>query len=377
MFHVKHWLEQDLARRLDALAAEDLLRSPPIAPFDGVLSYASNDYLGLADEPVPPPPGAEAVAVTGAGAGAARLVTGERAVFAALEERLAGLVGRPSALLFSSGYAANVGALSALVSRGDFVVSDALNHASLIDGLRLARAEVFVAPHVDLEAVDRALAEAPRDRRRWVVTESYFSMDADGPDLRRLEAIARRHDAALYVDEAHAVGLFGAGRGLCHEAGVTPDVVMGALGKCFGAAGAFVTGSPALRLYLWNRARSFVFSTGTSPLLAQAALANVERSVAEPWRREKVLALAETFRRALRAHGVTALGRGPIVPCVVGSAADAVRAMQFLADRGVRAQAIRPPTVPAGTSRLRLTVTARHEEAALRDVAKLVGEALS
>jgi 8-amino-7-oxononanoate synthase len=345
-----------LEQALLALAQEGLLRARPLLAAPGTISFCSNDYLGLADRVAPPHP---------SGCGASRLVCGETAEHVDLETAIASWLQTEGALVFSSGYAANVGVLSALASRGDLVVSDALNHASIIDGARLSRAEVAIVPHCDLEAISAALAR-PRRGRAWVVTESYFSMDADGPDLRLLRETCDRHDAALVVDEAHALGVLGPdGRGLCAAAGVVPDVLVGTLGKSLGACGAFAAGSATLVQWLWNRARSFVFSTGLSPAVAAAALANLRTSLDEPARRARVVAASTHLRNGLTGRGARLRGAGHIVPWVVGDVTEAVELAAALRKRGVHVVAIRPPTVPQGEARLRLTVTARHDESSI------------
>jgi 8-amino-7-oxononanoate synthase len=370
MFHVKPSTPPGLAfldAALERARANDLLRErPPSAAAHG-LSFCSNDYLALAAEPAPP---------AARGAGASRLVGGDRPVHADLEAAAAALVGLPSALVFTSGYAANLGVVSALAGPGDLVVSDALNHASIIDGARLSKARVAIVPHLDAAAVGRALADR-REARAFVVTESYFSMDADSPDLAALRAVCDRHGAALVVDEAHALGVLGPdGRGLCAEAGVTPDVLVGTFGKAFGAGGAFAAGCPALVSWLWNRARPFVFSTGLSPATAQAALAGMLQAAAEPERRRHVLAAAAQLRAGLGDLGLRVLGHGPIVPWVIGEPGAAVRVAAALRESGLDVRAIRPPSVAPGTSRLRLTVTAAHRsthvEHALATIADVV-----
>ncbi|HEY3816721.1 MAG TPA: 8-amino-7-oxononanoate synthase [Polyangiaceae bacterium] len=345
-----------LDEALAQASARDLLRERP-APADGrALSFASNDYLGLAAELAPP---------EASGAGASRLVTGDRPIHARLEEAAAELVGHAAALVFTSGYAANVGLLSALAGPGDLVVSDALNHASIIDGARLSRARVDVVPHLDVGAVDAAL-RARREGRAFVVTESYFSMDADAPDLAALRRVCDAHGAALLVDEAHALGVLGPeGRGRCAEAGVEADAVIGTFGKAFGAGGAFVAGCPSLAAWLWNRARSFVFSTGLSPAVAAAALQGLRRAQGEPERRRRVLAAAAGLREGMLRLGLAPAGFGHIVPWVLGEPGKAVRVAAALRERGVDVRAIRPPSVPTGTARIRLTVTAQHGPADL------------
>jgi 8-amino-7-oxononanoate synthase len=338
---------------LTHLATQGLLRTRP-APFaPDALSFCSNDYLGLASLPIDGAP---------AGAAASRLVSGERVEHVDLERDVADWLGTDDALLFTSGYAANLGTVSALAQPGDLIVSDALNHASLIDGARLSRAQIQVVPHLDPDATAAAL-RAPRTGRAWVLTESYFSMDGDSPPLAALRAVCDEHGAALVVDEAHALGVLGPyGKGLCAAAGIKPDVLVGTFGKAFGAGGAFVAGCRPLILWLWNRARSFVFSTGISPAVAHAARAGFHIATQDSSRREAVLRAADRFRTGLKALGLEPLGHGPIIPWVIGDPQRTVALATALRDRGLHVQPIRPPTVPAGSSRLRLTVTARHTD---------------
>jgi 8-amino-7-oxononanoate synthase len=345
-----------------ALQAQGRLRLPrasALAP--ETLILCSNDYLGWAREPLAP-----GALEAPSGAGASRLVSGDHAAHRALEAALADWLGCEAALVFSSGYAANVGLIAALAGEGDLVVSDALNHASLIDGARLSRATVRVVPHLDADAVERALA-GPGTRRRFVVTESYFSMDGRGPDLGALRAACDRHDAALVVDEAHALGVFGpAGRGRLAEAGVTAEAVVGTLGKAIGLAGAFVAGTALLRTWLWNRARSFVFSTGLSPSIAAAAVPRVAAVARDDAARARLGVLSARARRALADAGAPiAPSFGPILPWIVGRSEDAVAFSDRLLARGLFVQAIRPPTVPDATARLRLSLTARLSDAEL------------
>jgi 8-amino-7-oxononanoate synthase len=353
-----------LAHLGPALAALDragLLRQRPAAETADRVSFCSNDYLGLAS--------VAGSASSPRGAGASRLVAGEHREHVDLERALAEWLGLPAALLFTSGYAANVGAVSALAcSDDDVIISDALNHASLVDGCRLSRARTVVVPHCDLDAVRGAL-RAYRGRR-WVVTESYFSMDADSPDLAALRALTDEHEAALYVDEAHALGVLGPeGTGLCRQAGITPDVLVGTLGKAFGAGGAFAAGCEDLTAWLWNRARSFVFSTGLSPALARSALDALRTVAVEGTLREAVLARGEQLREGLVARGFTPLGYGHIVPVVLGDAGRAVATARALRERGFDVQAIRPPSVPPGTARIRFTASARQSPG---DIARLL-----
>jgi 8-amino-7-oxononanoate synthase len=357
LFHVEHGTPTAL-RFLDGALADatrkGLLRERP-RPGDGRgLSFCSNDYLALAERAAPP---------EACGAGASRLVSGDRAIHARLEASAANLVDQPTSLTFTSGYAANVGLLAALAGPEDLIVSDALNHASIVDGARLSRARIAIVPHLDVDAVQGALATQKRGQA-FVVTESYFSMDADSPDLLALRGLCDARGAALIVDEAHALGVLGTGgRGVCAHLGVRADAIVGTFGKAFGAGGAFVAGCPALTTWLWNRARSFVFSTGLSPAIAAAALDGLSRASAEPARRERVCQAARELRAGLGALGAPLRGFGHIIPWIVGDAADAMLLAGALRTQGVDVRAIRPPSVPAGTARLRLTVTAAHEKA--------------
>jgi 8-amino-7-oxononanoate synthase len=363
-----------LAEQLDLLERDGLRRYARPAAAPGSLSFCSNDYLGLA---------ALAAPAVASGSGASRLIAGERDEHRRLERAFATWLGVEDVLAFSSGYAANVGALSALAGAGDLIVSDALNHASLIDGARLSRARVAVVPHGDRDAIDQALRER-REPRAWVVVESYYSMDADGPDLADLRRLCDVRGAALYVDEAHALGVLGpGGRGRCAEAGVTPDVIVGTLGKAFGSQGAFVAGRTVLREWLWNRARSFVFSTGLAPVSAAAGMRALQQVLEQPELAARVHELSTRLRAGLVEAGASTtaltttrtsttgaasehpfaprlLGFGHVVPVVLGTPARALRWAASMRDLGVDVHAIRPPTVPNGRARIRMTVTAQH-----------------
>jgi 8-amino-7-oxononanoate synthase len=346
------FLEDSIA----TLRSDGLFRERSYPTLDASSSFCSNDYLALAARAAPP---------GSVGAGASRLIAGERPEHRELERVAAELVLMPEALAFSSGYAANVGTLAALARPGDLIVSDALNHASLVDGARLSRARIDIVPHLDLGAIERRLA-LPRSGRVFVVTESYFSMDADAPDLSGLRALCDAHHAALIVDEAHALGVLGpGGRGLCAASGVTPDALVGTFGKAFGAGGAFVAGCSSLMSWLWNRARTFVFSTGLSPTLAAAAADGIRVAGLEPERRERVLSAANRLRSGLGCLGLRLRGFGHIVPWVVGDSVAACRLAETIRERGIDIRAVRPPSVPHGTARLRFTVSAAHDDAAV------------
>jgi 8-amino-7-oxononanoate synthase len=344
-----------------------------------VLLLCSNDYLGLANHPVVMQAATDATARWGAGAGASRLVSGNLALHAALERELASFKGTESAVLFGSGYLANVGVVSTLAQPGGVVLSDRLNHASIVDGCRLARAETIVYEHCDLDSLAAAL-DAAGDRPKLIVTESVFSMDGDIAPLAGIVELAERHGARVVVDEAHATGVVGpGGHGLVAMLGLARrvDAVVGTLGKALGSYGAFACCSALTAEYLVNTARTLIFSTGLPPAAVGAALASVRLIRDEPSRVERLRRNGRVLRKELAAAGWdVASDDTPIVPIVVGAPDEALLLAGALLEGGVFAQAIRPPTVPAGTSRLRLTASAAHDEAQLRDaVAVLVAAA--
>ncbi len=329
------------------------------------LLLCSNNYLGLANHPALAEAAARAARAWGVGAGASRLIAGSLTLHADLEARLARLKGTEAALLFPSGYHANIGAITALVGSGDAVFSDELNHASLIDGCRLSGAEIRVYPHADVAALRRLLA-ASRARRRLIVTDSIFSMDGDHAPLRAILELATEHDATVLVDEAHATGVFGAsGSGLLEHLGLCGQtaVQVGTLGKALGCAGAFVAASDEITRLLVNRARSFIYTTALSPLVVAAADAALDIVASEPERRARLRRMADALRRRLRALGFAIpAGEGPIIPVLAGESACALAWSAALLERGVFVQAIRPPTVPPGTARLRVTLMATHTD---------------
>jgi 8-amino-7-oxononanoate synthase len=354
----------------------------PTVTVDGrpVLLLCSNNYLGLADHPRVREAAAEAALRWGVGAGASRLVSGTMTVHERLERRLATFEGAEAAVLFGSGYLANVGVVSALAGRGEVVFSDELNHASIVDGCRLSRAEVFVYRHADLDHLAWGLARA-RGRGALVVTDSVFSMDGDVAPLAGIVELARAHGVRVAVDEAHGTGALGpGGRGAVAAAELSGevDVVVGTLGKSLGAYGAYACADAPLIEYLVNAARPFIFSTAPPPPAVAGALAALDVLEAEPERVERLADNAGVLRGALADAGLDA-GASPtqIIPLVVGEADRAVRACEAALARGVFAQAIRPPTVPEGTSRLRLAVMATHEPGELRAAAGVLAGALA
>ncbi len=364
-------MQSELRRRLRALEEANLLRADDPSALQEVraaaerigvdwLDAATNDYLGLASAPLPS-------STASWGGRASRLVHGTDAAHVTAEADLARWLGTDAALLFSSGYAANVGAIAALAGPDDLIVSDELNHASIVDGCRLSKAQVVTYAHCDTAAAARAL-QAPCEGTRWLITESVFSMDGDQPDLSSLRTVANEAKAALYVDEAHAVGVHGAsGRGLCGQWNVVPDVLVAAFGKAFGLQGACVAGSAALREWLYNRARSFVYSTSVSPALAEALAHRLRQVIDAEAARHRLQTVVARYHAGVDdVSEVTTRGGSPIVPIVLGSERRALAAALAFRDRGILVQPIRPPTVPSGTARLRLTLKANFDDEAVR-----------
>jgi glycine C-acetyltransferase/8-amino-7-oxononanoate synthase len=341
-----------------------------------VLLLCSNNYLGLADHPRVRQAAAEAADRFGAGSGASRLISGDMTLHGRLEERLAEFHGAESALLFGSGYLANLGIVSALAREGEVVFSDELNHASIIDGCRLARAKTFVYRHRDIEHLEWGIERA-EGRGSLVVTDGVFSMDGDVAPLVDLYEVSRRSRIRLMVDDAHGVGTLGpGGRGSVAAAGLAgkADVVVGTLGKALGSYGAYACVSAELRALLLNTARTFIFSTSLPPPALGAALASLALLCSRPGATEQLRRNAGALRESLASYGLdTGASRTQIVPVIVGDARRAVALCERCLDGGVFAQAIRPPTVPEGTSRLRLSVMANHRVDELRSAAQVIG----
>jgi 8-amino-7-oxononanoate synthase len=380
-------LRESLQAELRALDEADRLRRLPFMEGSSrihglhsghpVLSFCSNDYLGLADHPDLLAAAAEASAQSGFGAAASRLVSGDLPQHRALEAALSSYLRRPSTLLFPTGYQANLGVITTLAGRDDLIVSDAYNHASLIDGCRLSRATVRVFNHADPQSARAALKEdgGKSFRRRFLVTESLFSMDGDLAPLDRYAEIAHETAAALVVDEAHAIGVLGPeGRGWSAHLNVVPDVLIGTLGKALGSLGGFVSGVPELRAVLENRARSFVFTTAAPAALPAAALTAL-RIIDSPAGEDRRRLLADNIvqLRARLGNLVTAPPAPPrptpIVPLILGSDRAALAVSRALLSEGLFVQAIRPPTVPEGTARLRITLSATHTESEIAALA--------
>jgi 8-amino-7-oxononanoate synthase len=335
-------------------------------------AFCSNDYLGLAGHPELIRAMQEGCARYGVGAGASHLILGHGEAHHALEEALARFVGAPRALLFSTGYMANIGVVTALADRGDAVFADRLNHASLNDACLLSRAEFRRYPHADVGALERLLAQT-KARRRLVVTDAVFSMDGDIAPVRELAELAERFDAWLLLDDAHGFGVLGnRGRGVLSHCGVhsTRVIYMATLGKAAGVFGAFVAGPAELTETLIQRARTYIYTTASPPALAHALLTSLKLIETEQWRRDRLAQLAGIVQAQLSGGRWRLLpSTTPIQPLIVGSAAEALAVSERLAARGILVPAIRPPTVPQGTARLRISLSAAHGE---DDVARLV-----
>ncbi len=365
-------MQRDPAALKGALAEleqRQLTRTRRVMPRAGLTNFCSNDYLGLAAHPDVVRAFTEAAARHGVGSGASHLVTGHGIEHEALEQELAAFTGREKALVFSTGYMANMGVIDALADQKSLIVSDKLNHASLIDGCRLSGAQTRRYPHADAVRAAELIAKATPDAHtRLLITDGVFSMDGDLAPLPELAPAARAAKAWLVVDDAHGLGVVGAtGRGSCEHFGLGADdvpVLIGTFGKAFGTFGAFVAGDADLIEFLLQKARTYIFTTALPPAVAAATRAALAVSERESWRREKVLALARRLREGLAARGI-APGTGgatAIQPIVLGSEARALAASRSLEDKGFMVSAIRPPTVPAGTARLRITLSAAHEE---------------
>jgi 8-amino-7-oxononanoate synthase len=341
------------------------------------LSFGSNDYLGLSQHPALITAAQQAVARYGVGATASPLVCGHSPAHEALEQELAALVGLPRALYFYAGYAANVGAIPALVGQGDAVFSDALNHACLIDGIRLSRAQAHVLPHADLPALGAALA-ASTARRKLVVTDAVFSMDGNVANVPALLELCERHDAWLMIDDAHGFGVLGAQgegtlshHGMAGRLGIAPAwqgrldrlIYMATLGKAAGVAGAFVAGEPSMVEWLLQKARTYMFATAAPAMVAESLRAALQVMQDEPWRRQHLRDLQARLRLGIEAARLpwTLLPSDTAIqPLIIGSNADALVVMAKLDAQGVWVPAIRPPTVPEGTARLRISLSAAH-----------------
>jgi 8-amino-7-oxononanoate synthase len=358
--------------------------------FEGqeLVNFSSNDYLGLSQDGRVQKAAKEAIDSADVSSASSRLICGNLDLHEQLEGELADFKGRESALVFSSGYMTNIGLLSALAREGDLIYSDELNHASIIDGCRLSRAKTLVFRHKDLNHLESLLRQAAASSRKLIVSDSVFSMDGDLADVAGLVELARRHDALLMLDEAHATGVLGKrGRGAIEhftdlgklkEGRDTVEVEMGTLSKALGSFGGFVACDHRLRDFLINKSRSFIFSTALPPASAGAARASLNILRREGGIRERLWENTRVLKQKLHGCGFpTGLSETPIVPICFGSEARALKVSTSLMKKGFFVPAIRPPTVPEGTSRLRLTVSALHSVAEIEELVQALVQVAS
>jgi glycine C-acetyltransferase/8-amino-7-oxononanoate synthase len=373
------WIEKELAELREQNLLREVREYPSaggIVRMDGreYLNFSSNDYLDLANNAHVKVVAQLLLKKLGSGAGASRLVTGTLTCHTELEKRLADLKGYPTALVFGSGYLANVGLIPALVGKTDFVFADKLAHASIIDGAILSRARLHRFNHNNPEHLDGLLRKTPSAGRRLLITESVFSMDGDIAPLRELAAVAENHNAMFMVDEAHSTGVFGpGGSGLVGECGLESRVAvsMATLSKALASYGGFVACSATMREFLVNRARAFIYTTAPPPAVIGAALGALDELKRRPGMGADLLERAAFFRTQLKAAGLNVgSSASQIVPVIVGDSAKALALSQSLRKQGIIAAAIRPPTVPQGTARLRLSITLAHSK---DDLAKAAG----
>ncbi len=379
----------DLSLKLDDLSQQGLYRSRCIIDSPQgvnlncngkeIVNFCSNDYLGLANHPAVIEAFKKGAERYGVGSGSAHLICGHSSAHYALEEELASFTGRDRALLFSTGYMANIGTISALTGRGDTVLEDRLNHASLLDGGLSSGALFKRYAHADTAHLDRLLAKA--EGNKLIVTDGVFSMDGDTAPLIGLSDLAKRHDAWLMVDDAHGFGVLGEhGGGLLEQTGLTQgdvQALVGTLGKAFGTFGAFAAGSGELIETLINTARTYIYTTALPPAMAEATRASLRILQTEHWRREKLKSLVERFRAGAAQLALPLLpSSSPIQPVLAGESGIALKVSRFLFDNGFLVSAIRPPTVPANAARLRVTFSALHEETQVDQLLDMLAKAL-
>ncbi|MBU0731099.1 MAG: 8-amino-7-oxononanoate synthase [Proteobacteria bacterium] len=385
--YVSQWLEeQKAAGTLRKLVPHERIRGGRIKLVSGaeaagpLWDFSSNDYLALTEHPEVIKKSREFLEQYGAGAGAARLMSGDNNLNHLLEESIAKLKGKESALVFGSGYMANIGVLPALAGRGDVIFTDRLNHASIYDGCKLSGAQMQRFQHNDVNHLEELLRDKRGKGRALIVVESIYSMDGDRCPLRDLVAIKNKYSCQLMVDEAHATGVFGSnGGGVIQEEGVVDqvDIAMGTFGKALGSYGAYIAASHDMVQFLINKARSFVYSTALPPAVIGASLAAVKVVEKGEALRRELFAKVGVFKDALRENGIGGdFGPSQIVPVLIGDVAKAVNAALSLRRQGVFATAVRPPTVPKGTSRLRFSVTRHLPDEVLKETAHLLGRIL-
>jgi 8-amino-7-oxononanoate synthase len=372
------WLDQELQQIREKGLLRTLRRieeaSDAATVLEGrpVLLFSTNNYLGLANDPRMKEKAIEAIEQFGTGSGGSRLTTGNFSLHEKLEHTIASFKGKEDAIVFSSGFLANVGTISSLMGRGDVILSDALNHASIIDGCRLSKADTLIYDHVDMNDLEKKLQSAASYRRKLIVTDGVFSMDGNIAPLPAIVSLAKRYDAMVMVDDAHATGVLGAsGAGTAEYFGLTGkiDLLMGTLSKSVGAEGGYVAASRSIIQYLRNKARSFIFQTSLSPSVVAASIEGIRIIHEERERRVRLLENAQFLRKGLTEAGFSLVdGSTPILAVLIGSAHDAVHFSKRLEDEGIYAPAIRPPTVPEGMSRIRITVMATHQQEQLEYV---------
>ncbi|GFZ81918.1 putative 8-amino-7-oxononanoate synthase [Paenibacillus marchantiophytorum] len=376
-----NWMEDELEAMDRASILRSMRASSPVPERPGytirgnrpLLNLSSNDYLGLSQHPAIIAVMQEALLTEGCGSGASRLVTGNRAVYERLEEALSEWQNSEAALVFANGYMANTGVISAIAGRGDVVFSDQLNHASIVDGIQMSRAEHARYRHNDMAHLRKLLSKFRDRRRKLIVTDAVFSMDGDLAPLQELVLLKEEYGAILMVDEAHSGGIYGEkGKGLCHALGLQDevDIHVGTFSKAFGLYGAYVCGNRTLIRWLTNKARPLIYSTALPPSLVAGISKALDMLQSENWRREQLHEANKLFRASLHAAGFAVGGSSsPIVPIIVGENDKAVRFSAALEEKGIAAVAIRPPTVLEGTARIRFSLTAAHTKKELIDAA--------
>lgn len=358
--------------KLEMLKAQGLYRTRRMIDDKNIVNFCSNDYLGLAKNETVIAAFKNAADIYGVGSGSAHLICGHTKAHHALEEELAEFTGRERALLFSTGFMANVGTINALVGRGDNVFEDKLNHASLLDGGLSSGANFKRYPHADMQQLEKLLATTTGEK--LIVTDGVFSMDGDVAPLNELANLTKQYHAQLMVDDAHGFGVLGkTGGGLIEELNLTPDdvpILMGTLGKAFGTFGAFIAGSETLIETLIQSARTYIYTTALPPAVAEATRASLKIIIAETWRREKLQALISQFKAGAAQLNLPLMpSNSPIQPILVGDSLRATQLSEQLLNAGFLVSAIRPPTVPKNKARLRITLSALHD---FNDVARLL-----
>ena len=337
-----------------------------------LLNFSSNDYLNLAADPRLKQAACNAIEKYGCGATASRLMAGHLELHEELEDRLAKLVRKEAALVFPSGFQANLGVLTVLAREGDTVFSDELNHASIIDGCRLSQASTIVYRHADMNHLEELLASAKTTGRKVIVSDSVFSMDGDWAPLAELAELAHKFHALLAVDEAHAIGVFGHGGGLCQELGIEPEVIIGTMSKSLGSGGGFAAGTEDFCSLLVNKARSFIFSTGLAPGCLGSAMAALDLIEKDPGMGIRLRGQADRFRWELREKGFEVSDdSSQIIPIIIGDNQAAKDVSHACMEHGILVTAVRPPSVPEGTARLRISVTLAHTDADFDHAAQL------